>query len=156
MEVRLREMTPDEFAAFRARAVAGYAQAHVESGDWSPDRAQHLAAEETDSLLPDGLDTAGMLLVCAETEEHGVVGRAWVALEHAEKSGAWIYDIEIEEEHRGKGLGRALLRGVERLARERGVDAVGLNVFADNRPARALYAAEGYQTTSLHMRKTLK
>jgi ribosomal protein S18 acetylase RimI-like enzyme len=149
-------MTPEEFAAFRARAVAEYAQAHVESGEWSADRAPYLAAQETDSLLPDGLHTPGMMFVSAETEEGDVVGRAWVALEQREKNGAWIYDIEIASEHRGKGLGRALLRGVERLVRERGVDAVGLNVFADNGTARGLYESEGYRTTSLHMRKMLK
>jgi ribosomal protein S18 acetylase RimI-like enzyme len=42
------------------------------------------------------------------------------------------------------------------LVRERGVDAIGLNVFANNETARGLYEAEGYKTTSLHMLKVLK
>jgi len=84
------------------------------------------------------------------------VGLAWVALEHGEKRGAWIYDIEIVPAQRGKGYGRTLPHAVEQLVIEHGVDRVGLNVFAGSSIARKLYESTGYQATSLHMRKTLR
>ena len=154
--LRLRHMSGPEFEAFRSRTVTEYAAAHVASGDWSADRAEGHAAEQTESLLPEGVDTPGMLLLTAESEQDGVVGLAWVALEHGEKRGAWIYDIEIVPAQRGKGYGRALLHAVEQLVIEHGVDRVGLNVFAGNSVARKLYESTGYQATSLHMRKTLR
>jgi len=70
-------------------------------------------------------------------------------------SSAWIYDISIDEEHRGKGYGRALLNGLEQVAREHGLESIGLNVFAGNDYARRLYERAGYEPTSIHMSKRL-
>jgi ribosomal protein S18 acetylase RimI-like enzyme len=148
-------MTDDEFAAFRARAIHDYAIDKVAAGEWSKERSAALAEEQTDGLLPDGKDTHGMLLVMAEAEADGAVGYAWLALEGPEVSCAWIYDIAIDEEQRGKGYGRALLTGLEQVARERGVESIGLNVFAGNEYARRLYERAGFAPTSIHMSKRL-
>jgi len=149
-------MKADEFEAYRSRIVTDYAAAHVDAGDSSPDRAQGLAAEETESLLPEGADTQGMLLLTAESLKDGIVGLAWVALEHGEKRGAWIYDIENLAGQRGKGYGRALLHALEQLVLEHGVESIGLNVFAGNNFARKLYESTGYEATSIQMRKALE
>jgi GNAT superfamily N-acetyltransferase len=155
-QLRLRRMSADEFEAYRSRTVTDYAAAHVDAGDWSPDRAEGLAAAQTESLLPEGADTPGMLLLIAESHQDGVVGLAWVALEHGEKRGAWIYDIEIVPGQRGKGYGRALLHAVEQLVLEHGIESIGLNVFADNSFARKLYESTGYEAISIQMRKGRK
>lgn len=55
-----------------------------------------------------------------------------------------IHDLAVRPEHRGRGIGRALLREVERRARERGCVKVTLEVRERNAPARSLYEAEGY------------
>lgn len=155
-ELRLRAMDGAEFEAFRSRAIVEYAAAHVDAGDWSAERAQALAAQQTESLLPQGAHTPGMLLLTAESAQHGIVGSAWVALDGGERRGAWIYDIEIMPEQRGKGYGRRLLGAVEQLVRDRGVDSIALNVFAGNAVARTLYRSSGYEDTSIHMRKALR
>lgn len=154
-ELQVRGMTAVEFDSYRERAITGYAAAHVRAGDWSPDRAEELAAGQTDDLLPDGVDTRGMLLLVAEAPDAGTVGTAWVALEHERTSGAWIYEIEIVAEQRGRGYGRALLRAIEREVEKRGGSTVGLNVFGGNAVARHLYESSGYETTTLQMRKRL-
>jgi GNAT superfamily N-acetyltransferase len=155
-QLSLRNMNAEEFEAYHSRIVTDYAAAHVDAGDWSPDRAEGLAAEETKSLLPEGADTPGMLLLTAESLQDGIVGLAWVALEHGEKRGAWIYDIEIVAGQRGKGYGRALLHAVEQLVLQHGVESIGLNVFARNGLARTLYESTGYEATSIQMRKALR
>jgi ribosomal protein S18 acetylase RimI-like enzyme len=154
-EIRVRRMTAAEFAAFRERAIREYAEEHVRAGDWSPDQAEELAAKETDGLLPRGHETPGMLLLVAETPSGNVIGIVWVALEREGKEGAWIYDIEIVPDQRGRGYGRALLRAAEREVEERGGRSIGLNVFGGNAVARHLYESSGYETTSLQMRKSL-
>lgn len=78
-----------------------------------PLTGQRVAAKETDDLLPDGMHTHGMLLLTAETASAGVIGTAWVALERDRTGGAWIYDIEIGAEQRGRGYGRALLEAIQ-------------------------------------------
>ena len=154
-ELRVRPMTDAEFAAFRTRAITGYAAAHVDAGNWSPERAEELALKETDELLPQGPRTPGMLMLVAETEEDGTVGLVWIALERDGEEGAWIYDIEIVPELRGRGYGRTLLYAAEREARQRGIKSLGLNVFGGNVIAQRLYESAGYQVTSTHMRKRL-
>jgi ribosomal protein S18 acetylase RimI-like enzyme len=153
--LRLRPMTDEEFAAFRARAVDDYAVDKVAAGEWPHDRSRDLAEAQTDSLLPRGRDTPGMMLVIAEAEHDGPVGYAWLALEGSEVGRAWIYDIAIDEEHRGKGYGRALLTGLEKVAHDRGLDSIALNVFAGNDIARRLYEKAGFRATSLQMAKRL-
>lgn len=155
MELTLRAMTIAEFEEYRARAVSGYADAHVTAGDWDVADAHARAEENTNSLLPAGLDTAGMRFVVAEAEGIGRVGHAWVNLDEPDRPGAWIFDIEVAEEARGRGYGRALLEAVEELVRAEGVAAIGLNVFGYNDVARGLYESAGYRTTSLHMLKRL-
>lgn len=153
--LRLRPMTDEEFAAFRARAVRDYATDKVAAGEWAPERAEDLAEAQTDSLLPRGRETPGMLLLMAESDEAGPVGYAWLALESPDVSCAWIHDIAIDEEQRGRGYGRALLTGLEDAARERGAESIGLNVFAGNDAARRMYEKAGYRATSVHMAKRL-
>jgi putative heme iron utilization protein len=87
-QVNVRRMTATEFDAFRKRAIKEYAAEHVRAGDWSADRAEELAAQETDALLPQGVDSPGMFLLVAETAHAEVVGIVWVALERPEGEGA--------------------------------------------------------------------
>jgi ribosomal protein S18 acetylase RimI-like enzyme len=148
-------MTDTEFAAFRARAVHDYAIEKVAAGEWPQERAAALAEEQTATLLPDGKSTDGMFIVMAEIDEVGPVGYAWLALKRPEVACAWIYDIAIDEEHRGKGYGRALLNGLEQVAREHDLESIGLNVFAGSEYARRLYERAGYKPTSIHMSKRL-
>lgn len=147
-------MTAREFAEFRRNAIRSYAAANVETGDWAREHAEDRAAIDTDRLLPQGLDTPGMLLLVAEVGAHPV-GTVWIAVEDPNGQGAWIYDIEIAASHRGRGLGRALLMAAEEVVAVNGASSIGLNVFADNAAARGLYESSGYEVTSLHMRKAL-
>ncbi|HEY4428315.1 MAG TPA: GNAT family N-acetyltransferase [Solirubrobacteraceae bacterium] len=155
MDLHLRPMSSEEFDAYRARSIKGYAAAHVQAGDWTGEAAEQLAVRETDALLPDGVNTPGMLLLVAENERDGIVGSAWVSVASSDKAGAWIYDIDTMVGSRGKGYGRALLKAIEQIAADHGMATIGLNVFADNQVARGLYDTSGYEATSLQMRKTL-
>jgi GNAT superfamily N-acetyltransferase len=54
-----------------------------------------------------------------------------------------VHDLSVLPEHRGRGVGRALLRGVERAARERGCVKVTLEVQENNHRARRAYESAG-------------
>jgi ribosomal protein S18 acetylase RimI-like enzyme len=58
-----------------------------------------------------------------------------------------IHDIAVVPEHRGKGIGRALLAAVEEEARRRGCAKITLEVRSDNALARDLYRRCGFQGT---------
>ena len=56
-----------------------------------------------------------------------------------------IQTIALLAEHRGQGRGRALLRALLAVARDRGAREVFLEVRADNPTAAGLYLAEGFE-----------
>ena len=155
--LNVRPMTATEFDAFRSETIRGYAAEHVRAGNWTAEEAETRAEAETDSLLPQGVDTPGILLLIAENADSVAIGLVWVALERQVGSGlgAWIYDIRIEPEQQGKGYGRALLRAAEQETARHGVPSIGLNVFGSNMVARSLYESAGYQVTSIKMHKEL-
>jgi ribosomal protein S18 acetylase RimI-like enzyme len=68
---------------------------------------------------------------------------------------AWIFDIEVFAEHRGRGLGRALLSAAEEEVARHGAANLGLNVFGSNEVARRLYESAGYVVITQQMQKRL-
>ena len=124
-DLMVRGMTRAEFEAYRRRSVSAYAAEHVRAGDWSPGQAQELAEKETDELLPNGVETPGMVLLVGESAGE-VVGIVWVGTAPRQRPGWWIYDIEVVPDKRGQGHGRALLDAAELQVKSRGGDSVGL------------------------------
>ncbi len=55
-----------------------------------------------------------------------------------------IHDLAVHPDHRGRGLGKALLAEVERLARELGCCKLTLEVLEGNKVAQAAYRASGF------------
>ncbi len=155
--VSVRPMTDEEFEKFRSHTITEYAAVNVEHGHWSQEDSQQKSIEAIDKLLPSGLKTENTLLLTALNESGDSIGYLWVGLQRSSNpaDGAWIYDIELYEEFRGKGYGRSLLAEAERLTKSHGVNKLGLNVFGSNKVARHLYESAGYQITSQQMSKEL-
>ncbi|MEV0169580.1 N-acetyltransferase [Streptomyces sp. NPDC050803] len=55
-----------------------------------------------------------------------------------------IQGLAVADEARGRGVGRALVRGAVEEARRRGARRITLRVLGHNTPARKLYEAEGF------------
>jgi ribosomal protein S18 acetylase RimI-like enzyme len=99
----------------------------------------------------------------AEDEGGRFAGVIWVGtqerseVERLEEDGryAWIYDIEVAPESRGRGLGRMLLDRAEDWARGQGIGTVELHVFAHNELALKLYDSSGYREKSIILKKEL-
>jgi len=66
-------------------------------------------------------------------------------LEHGGRS-AWLEELYVEPPHRGRGIGRTLLRAACRLAARSGAAAVDLEVDAGHTRAARLYAREGFRS----------
>lgn len=61
-ELTVRGMTRDEFDEWRGGVIQAFAAEQVAAGNWSSEESIKLATKANDTLLPDGLATAGMLL----------------------------------------------------------------------------------------------
>jgi GNAT superfamily N-acetyltransferase len=148
-------MSAAYFAAWNERLVVEYAREKVEAGVWPEAYALELSRAEQATTLPDGMQTPGHDFFVA-TVDGEVVGNLWLFTDpHQPVQSTYIYDIEINEPHRGKGLGRALLTAAESWCAEHGSTSARLNVFAPNTTARALYESSGYSLTSMHMMKRI-
>ena len=135
------------------RARAAYVADLVASGIGEA-AAARTAAEQQAAAFPDGRPADGHVLfdVVVDGDE---VGYLWTGPRAADDDDHWwVWDIEIDEAWRGRGVGRAAMELAEDEARSRGCIEIGLSVIADN-PARHLYESLGYREASVRMRKPL-
>jgi GNAT superfamily N-acetyltransferase len=143
-----RPLDADTFPAWREDSVVGYLGS-LRGGGYSEADARAKAESDMHRLLPEGPDTPGAVLRRLEAEGE-TVGTLWVGLDHTDpRDGrrlAWVWDVEVAEPYRGRGYGRALMLLAERECLAAGVPDLGLNVFAANAPANALYRSLGYVT----------
>ncbi|WP_181350856.1 GNAT family N-acetyltransferase [Thalassobacillus sp. CUG 92003] len=148
----LKPMTDADFQQYREYAVKNYADEHVKAGNWQDDEAPRLADEQFHSLLPDGVHTKQHHLFKLHDEKEGDVGILWLNITLQD---AFIYDIEVEEVHRGKGFGKGAIQAVDSFCRANNVKQVRLHVFAHNQHAISLYEQMGYKMTDHMMAKRL-
>ena len=157
MSLRLDPMTDAEVDDYRARSEEGYVRQRVDLGGEDERDARRVAAEQMSAYFPGGRPGEGHHLFLArdaDTEE--VVGQLWLHQRpHAAGTSVWIFDVEVAEAQRGRGLGRELMTLAEQWATEHGAAEVGLNVFGGNATARRLYASLGYQEAAINMTKKL-
>jgi ribosomal protein S18 acetylase RimI-like enzyme len=64
---------------------------------------------------------------------------------------AFVAQLVVKDEHRKRGVGRALMETAAAWARERDCTEITLNVFEFNEPAQRLYRSLGYETVSRWM-----
>jgi ribosomal protein S18 acetylase RimI-like enzyme len=84
----------------------------------------------------------------AEDERHGYVGHLIVGQSRGTITGlsfGHVYDVFVEEEFRGKGIGKLLLEKAGDYCRKKGHSRIALSVLATNDSAIKLYSRTGYK-----------
>jgi ribosomal protein S18 acetylase RimI-like enzyme len=148
----IRPLRDEEYEAFIERGMAFYIDDMVRAGI-DRDVAQAKADRDLPQLLPDGLATPDHFMYAIE-DEGRFAGYLWLCDRDSELGHSlFVYAVEIDEECRGRGLGRAAMEFAEQEASRRGIPKVALNVFGGNAVARGLYLSLGYQETAVHMEK---
>ena len=151
--VTLRQLTEEEYAGYRARSVPLYADELVRSKGMSREEAEKNSATTFPPTVADVLAEAGASISRVLSDDEPV---GWLWLAPAGADSLFIYDIEIDEPHRGRGLGRATMVAAEDVARAAGHRFVRLNVFGWNTSAQALYRSLGYRTDTIQKSKPLE
>ncbi|MEW1772514.1 GNAT family N-acetyltransferase [Streptomyces sp. NPDC086777] len=138
-----RAMTGEEFEGWLAHESEAHARSWTERG--LPEaEAREKVRRDHERLLPRGRATADMRFSILE-HEGTRVGTLWLSLG---QDRAWVYDVEADAAHRGRGHGRTLMLLAEHQTIAAGRPVLGLNVFAGNTPAERLYESLGYVTVS--------
>jgi ribosomal protein S18 acetylase RimI-like enzyme len=126
----------------RERGLAALtATGTTESEAWA------LIGEQHAKLLPEGATTPGhqFVWICSPAGER--VGECWFGPLFASDTDWYVFDIELDEAHRGRGLGQAAMAAVADVCRTMGASRLGLSVAADNERAIAAYRAVGFVAT---------
>ncbi|MFI0815627.1 GNAT family N-acetyltransferase [Streptomyces sp. NPDC021098] len=154
----IRAMSEADYPAWHAHERARYVQSVLDSG-LTPDAAEAKADADYAALLPHGLASPGTVL---RVLAHGGtdVGALWIALragepDAEERGEAYVFSVEVAEEHRGHGHGRTLMLAAERDSLAAGARTLGLHVFGGNTPALRLYESLGYEAVEYHLVKPL-
>ena len=150
MAVRLRLMTEAEYTIYREYAVSEYAKDKIAAGNWKPEEALQHANAEFSQSMPSG---GNFLYIIEDANSEQRVGVLWLAVEPS--GNGFIYDFEIDEAFRRQGYASQALAELENVAREKGIEKIGLHVFGHNAAARALYQKMGYTETNVNMAKKI-
>jgi aminoglycoside 3-N-acetyltransferase I len=87
----------------------------------------------------DGARPVGFVLAHELPRRHGV------------RAKLFVYEMDVAETHRRRGIGSALLGRLADLARERGIPAGFVLTEPDNGPANALYRSAGGSTDRVNV-----
>lgn len=148
-EVRLtlRPMDEDRYAEYLEVLIPAYAKEGARATGMEWNEAVAFAKRQIGEILPDGPRTEGQFLADLVAADGSRVGIVWYALQadHSPPR-VFLYDIAIDEERRGRGLGTVAMAEVERAARAPGAGEVALHVFDHNEGAARLYERLGYRS----------
>lgn len=155
--IALRPMRESEFPAYLAYFIPDYAAEIAANYGLSRESARAQAEREIASGLPDGVATAGQVLLCivdpSEAAET-LVGYLWYKPDAAMHT-AFITDFHILASHQGQGLGKEAMAMLESDLRGKGFTQIKLRVAGDNARARHVYEVSGFHVTGINMGKAI-
>ena len=149
-------MSPERYGSWNERIITEFAKEKVDSGNWPAEGALERSAKENADDLPMGLQSPGhnIFVGLLDGQEVGVL---WLFTDPAlHVPETMIYDIEIAEQHRGRGLGRELLNAAEEWCADHSIGLLKLHVFAKNATAVSLYESAGFEATNISMAKVIR
>jgi ribosomal protein S18 acetylase RimI-like enzyme len=152
--VKLDNKTADELADWLPGMFEHYIAERIKAGE-ERESAEKLSALQRDQLFPNNAPAADQFIMNIIGDD-GVVGTLWLGRPLNGSRDTWfVFNIEIDKDFRGKGLGRAAMEAAEEWTRERNGTRLGLSVFGPNLTARSLYDSLGYEVMATAMFKDL-
>jgi GNAT superfamily N-acetyltransferase len=152
--LELKEKSAADLAAWLADMWVGYRQELLGAGMTEEAAEQNIERNRSELFVGDALVEGQYVLDVVNDDE--TVGTLWLSETSPQNAGEWfIYDVVVDEAHRGKGLGRVTMLAAEDFVAAHGGTRIALNVFGPNRVARNLYESMDYQVRSLGMFKDL-
>ncbi|MFF8266642.1 GNAT family N-acetyltransferase [Streptomyces sp. NPDC016562] len=138
----VRPLTEEEYPLWYAGQEAAYIADIVRAGALTPQQAKEKSDQDFGRNLPQGFHSPGHAFYAMEADGE-VVGTGW--LNHGFLPGVTFgFSLDVREQHRGKGYGRAAMAVGEWATRQGGDEAMMFNVFGGNEIAMSLYDSTGF------------
>ena len=156
--IKFRELLPcefDKYIEFDAPISWEFVDEDLR-GELSYEEYERMHREVVMSILKSNLDNR---IFVATSDENEIVGLAWVGLKIDTVNYvpvAYLYDIEVREEFRGRGVGSKLLELAEDACRAWGAYGMMLSVSRGNRDALIWYLRNGYVIDRLILFKKIR
>ncbi len=149
-------MTDGQVATYRPLAVEGFVVDIVRSGSLDEVRAR-AKAEQSYSSADGETYLAAHTVVDGAEEWVGVLGYALHGFDDdpATEPALFVYDLEVFEPFRRRGVATELLAHARRVAAESGALSVRLTVWEGNDGAQDLYRRFGFRPECQQMRLAL-
>ena len=154
-KIVLRPIEPSDLPHVLSKTRPAYAADRANADHISLEEAAEFAEKQLTQILPRGAETPGhhfAWIVAVEPSER--VGFVWYFAD-GQRGEAFIYDLWIDEDRRRRGYASAALSAIDDEVRQLGCERIGLNVFATNPGAAALYRKCGFQAVTQYMNKRL-
>lgn len=148
--LRLAPMSDAEVATFLGDQLEEYAGQIEQHAGWTREEALEKAKRDMAATFPDGRVLPGHHLFTLVDEDGRRAGVLWY---RQDERGLWLFQVWIDEDMRGRGLGREAMTLLEGEARRLGAAKIELNVFGGNEVARSLYRSLGYREEAVVMSK---
>jgi ribosomal protein S18 acetylase RimI-like enzyme len=140
--MRIRQATDED-----AAAIAALLHAVTELHSLADETPEFLTQKVADNLQR-AATTGSSTVYVAETDDQAIVGYCavhWIAFVFLTGGEAYVSELFIHPDQRGRGAGSKLLETVVAAARERGCARLSLNNRRDSDAyARAFYAKQGW------------
>ena len=145
-------ITEKEFPDYWRYSVESWIRDMQRAGFLREDITLEEAEKEARKFIPSGLSTEGHHIMHI-MNGNDAVGTIWYEIRDKAMKEAYLWDILIDENQRGKGYGNEAMRELERTARKEGAGRIQLNVFGFNSTARNMYLKMGYRDAAITMMK---
>lgn len=152
--VHFEPLTESEFKQYWTYSVNSWKKNMVRAGLIDASVTYAEAEAQIRRFVPKGLKTPDHYFMYIVSDGRKI-GSLWLEIRKKGGIEAYLWDIILEEEYRGKGHGKDAMTRIQRFAREKGASKISLNVFAYNDVARNLYKKLGFQDVAITMLKYL-
>ncbi len=153
-KIKLHPISENEYAIWMVQSKDQYREENVKNG-LTVVEAQKKTDDDFQRLLPQGLKSKDNYIYAIKVEARWV-GTVWFGVRGAENNRkAFIFDLVLDENARGKGHGKQAMLLIEDEVKKIGLKHIGLHVFGHNKIARNLYQSLGYEIMNLILEKTL-
>lgn len=150
--IHFEPVTEKEFPDYWRYSVESWIRDMGRAGFLRDDITFEEAEMEVRKFIPNGLSTEGHHIMHI-MNGNDAVGTIWYEIRDKAMKEAYLWDILIDENQRGKGYGNEAMRELERTARKEGAGRIQLNVFGFNSTARNMYLKMGYRDAAITMMK---
>jgi len=154
LRLKLIPKNEQEKEQFLEKTTIDYAEGLAKANDLTAEKALEISKKQIERALNPEKDTVQTHVVSVVDEMTQEVGGIWFTI-NTENKKAYIYQILIEEVHRGKGYGKAAMHELHEFCKKENIEKIGLSVFGWNTLAFELYKKLGYEMVQTSMRKNL-